>query len=103
MIEFSIYYPTAKLINEPSKDRVRVEFVLPKRPLLFWVERLVSESLDLPKGYGIAWYVPEKATLLYAPIPFNVVIGFGIWLWHWYRYGAARWLVNHSPRRRDAK
>jgi len=99
MIEISIHYPIGQSVSEPLRDRVRLEFVRPKRPLLFWVERDIGERLDLPKGYGVAWYDCARAKLLYAPLPFNLAIGFGIWLWAWFKTGAVRWMIKHIPKR----
>lgn len=94
MIEVSIYYPIARRIEEPAKDRVRFEFVLPKRPFLFWVERHISAELNLPKGYGVAWFDYTTDRALYAPMPFNVLVGIGIWLWYTIRFGFTWRLVK---------
>jgi len=95
MLEFSIYTPIVKPFDGIAiSDRVRVEFVLPKRPLLFWVGKKTGDSLDLPKGYGVAYYDSTCAKLLYAFIPFNVFIGAGIWLWE-----MVKWRFAHIVRK----
>ena len=96
MIEISVYYPVGRRIDEPSSDKVRIEFVLPKRPFLFWSELHEAEAINFPRGYGIAWHDPVRARLLFAPMPFNIFVGFGIWLYHWARGNSANWLLKHS-------
>jgi len=101
MIEVSVYYPVVKMVDEPSCDKVRVEFVLPKRPFLFWEDRKIGERIGYPRGYGLAYAKVyrdiETDRLLFAPIPFNIAIGFAIWLYQWLRMGFARWCFKHSP------
>ena len=93
MIEVSIHYPVARIVygpkeplngglTRPEADKVRIEFVLPKRPFLFWSGRLhEAEAIPYPKGYGIAYYDFPTAKALFAPIPFNVLVGFLIINW----------------------
>lgn len=95
MLEISIHYPTARRIGDPSSDKVRIEFVLPKRPFLFWSDYVIYERIQFPRGYGIAWKDPERTKLLFAPIPINILIGFSIWVWHWLRIGMAKWFWKH--------
>jgi len=101
MIEISVYYPVAKGISNPSCDKVRIEFALPKRPYLFWVDDRMDAEIPYPRGYGVAWCEIWTGKLLLAPIPFNVLIGFSIWLWSWLRWGAARWFWKHSKAARQ--
>jgi len=96
MIEITIYYPIGRKVDEPSGDKVRVEFVLPKRPFLFWSDVSIGEQVVYPKGFGIAWYDFERARLLFAPIPFNLLVGALIWSWHWVRFGQAAWFERHT-------
>jgi len=101
MIEVSVYYPVGRKVDEPSCDKVRIEFVSPKRPFLFWQERKFYERIIYPRGYGLAYAKVyrdiETDRLLFAPIPFNIAIGFAIWLYQWLRMGFARWCFKHSP------
>ncbi len=103
MLEFRIYYPTSRLINNPPYDEVRIEFVLPKRPFLFWVERRAGDALNLPKGYGVAWADWSRHRLLYAPMPLNIIICCGMWLYYLVRAGAARELSCRMNRLRVRK
>lgn len=101
MFDVSIHYPTAKaLINadEPTADKVRIEFILPKRPFLFWVTHHAGECLQFPRGYGVAYYDPNRAYALFAPMPFNVLIGVAIHIYHWFRIGCAVWFWKHRPK-----
>ena len=98
MIEVTIHYPVGKRIDEPSGDRVRIEFVLPKRPFLFWADHKVGECLDYPWGYGVAYYDYERDRHLFAPIPFNIFVGAIIWWHHWLRVGFAAWCYRHKPK-----
>jgi len=102
MIEVSIYYPTGRIVAEQgdplvhSSDKVRIEFVLPKRPLLFWAEYNIAESLQFPKGFGMAYYDPCRARVLYAPMLLNLLVGLLIWCYQWTRTGFAYWLFKTS-------
>ncbi len=104
MLEVKIHYPIGRRIDEPTYDRVRFEFTLPKRPFLFWYDRNieVGECLQFPKGFGLAYYKTYTDNLqprcLMAPMPFNILIGFGVWLYFWTRYGVAGWLHGHLPK-----
>ena len=98
MIEVSVYYPIGRKMDEPAADKVRIEFVLPKRPFLFWSDYHVAEKVQYPRGYGIAHYVQESDKLLFAPIPFNIIIGFLIWSYKWARAGFAYWCHKHGPK-----
>ena len=96
MFEISIHYPYGRRIDEPSSDRVRFEFVLPKRPFLFWDTHEVGMRMNIPKGYGIAWFDFECNRYLYALMPFNILCAFGIWLWIGLRYRVARKLCRRK-------
>lgn len=98
MLEVSIYYPVGRRIDEPSSDKVRIEFVLPKRPFLFWCDYEIGERIQYPRGFGIAWRDLERDKVLFAPIPMNVFVGFSIWLWYWVRIGIAKWLWKHTKK-----
>jgi len=98
VIEVSIHYPYGRAVNEPSKDRVSMEFILPKRPFLFWSEHRIGEMLQYPKGYGVAYYDMLTDKVLMVMMPFNVLVGFAIWSYQWTRFGIAHWLVRHLPR-----
>jgi len=106
MIEVSIYYPTVRIVRgvdepvgEPSADKVRIEFVLPKKPFLFWADYEVCMKIKFPRGYGIAYHDFSSDRLLFAPMPFNILIGFAIWAYHWFRMGFAVWCSHHRPRK----
>jgi hypothetical protein len=97
MIEISVYYPVGRIIGEPSAEKVRIEFILPKRPFLFWSAYEVAEKIQFPRGYGIAYKDPERARVLFAPMPFNLMVGLVIWAYQWLRIGFARWCYRHKP------
>lgn len=105
MIEVSIYSPTYRIKVdkngnqlEPNNDKVKIEFIIPKRPFLFWANYRQCERIQLPRGYGVAWKEWEKARLLFAPIPFNILVGLIIWTYHWVRIGVAIWFFRHKPK-----
>lgn len=104
MIEISIWYPVSRLIDslgrpaEPARAKLKIEFVVPKRPFLFWATQQEYESIQYPKGYGVAWRMWEKQELLFAPIPFNIVVGWLIFTYSWLRIGFAVWIYEHTPR-----
>ena len=96
MIEVSVHYPVGRVIGEPVSDKVRIEFILPKRPFLYWRGTKPELGLIFPRGYGVAWYDFNRDRVLMAPIPFNLGIGALVWLWYWFRYGAY-WFSRHIP------
>ena len=96
MIEVSIHYPVCREVNEPSSDKVRIEFVLPKRPFMLWADHHIAEMIPLPKGWGLAYHDPIRARDLMVLKPFNIVVGFLIWSYQWTRVGFAVWLFRHS-------
>lgn len=98
MIEVSIHSPMVRTVNEPSADKVRIEFVLPKRPLLFWAEHHTHECLQFPRGYGVAYYDRNRDKVLFAPMPFNVLIAGAIHIYRWFRVGCAVWFWKHKPK-----
>lgn len=101
MLEIKVYYPVVKRrIDEESWDSVKFKLVLPKKLLLFWVEKKTGEHLAIPAGYGVAYYDFETAKVLYAPIPFNILVGFLIWAWSWVRTGCTYWLYKHTPKKK---
>lgn len=90
MLEVTIHNPTVrKLDGSDDGDKVRIEFVAPKRPLLFKATYMVYSEIKFPRGYGVAYYNDVKAELLFAYIPFNILVGFAIHLWLWLRTGFA--------------
>jgi hypothetical protein len=97
MIEVSIHYPIGRLVGEPASDKVRLEFTLPKRPFLLWIDDRLAESIPYPKGYGVAFKEWFTGRLLLAPMPFNILIGGLIWGYHWLRIGFASWCWKHRP------
>lgn len=102
MIEISIHYPTYREVGKADKDKVKIEFIAPRRPFLFWGDTHFSESISFPRGYGVAYVVVYedilRRKLLFAPMPFNILIGGGIWLYHWLRVGFAAWCWRHTSR-----
>ena len=89
MIEVTTYYPTARYTDEIEADKVRIEFVKPKRPFLWWGTCREAEEIQFPKGYGVVYYDFPMHRLLFAPLPFNVIISWLIRLWCWVRVGCA--------------
>ena len=102
MLEVSIHYPTARKVDEPYVERARIEFVLPKRPFLFWASYYESECLQFPRGYGVVYYSPNCNRVLFAPMPFNILIAVAIHIYHWLRTGFAIWLYRHNPLKKRA-
>lgn len=81
MIEITIYEPTFKSTAGPNPNgKIRVEFVLPKRPTAFWVSYQVGDRVDFPKGYGVAYIDPDYRRFLMAYIPLNIIISAVMWL-----------------------
>lgn len=100
MIEVSIQNPVARAHpNEPVSGKVRIEFIRPKRPFLFWSSYAVGECIQYPKGYGIAYRDEACDRLLFAPMPFNILVGFLVWTYRWFRIGFAVWCWKHRPGR----
>jgi hypothetical protein len=98
MIEVSIYYPTVRRVEgKADSDKVRFEFVLPKRPILCWQGLIPGVMIAFPKGYGVAYYDLPTRRVLLAPMPLNILIGFAIWLYQWCRFGAAIFHYKHRP------
>jgi len=99
MIEVSIHYPTNREVGKPAADEVRIELVLPKHPFMFWscLPR-EHEAIQFPKGYGVAYRSYEKDSLLFAPMPFNILIGAAIHIYHWTRIGFAASVWKHEHR-----
>jgi hypothetical protein len=97
MLEVSVYYPICTKKDEQVGDKVRIEFVLPKRPFLFWSDYHEAEMIQYPRGYGVAYADLPKNRLLMAPMPFNILIGGLIWGYHWFRVGFAAWCWKHRP------
>ena len=103
MIEVKIHYPISRRVDEPGFDRVRVKFVLPKKPFLFWRGFEIGEAgeaLDLPRGYGVAWVDFPNARTLQAPKPLNVIVALCIWLWQFVEYELASWLSRSAYNKR---
>ena len=107
MLEVSIHYPVLsivgvehgiKVLEKPSRDRVRVEFAYPKRPFLWWGTVREAEQIQYPKGYGVAYYDFVQDRLLFALMPFNILIGGIIWFYRWMRIGFASWCFKHIPK-----
>jgi len=48
-------------------------------------EELEGESI--PKGYGVAYWEPNKMVAIIYPIPFNVIISLLRRIWIWFLYG----------------
>lgn len=99
MFEVSIHYPIGRLKDAPAADKVRIEFVCPKRPILFWAEYKVYKQIQFPRGYGVAYkdFLTDK--ILFAPMPLNLIVGAVIWIYQWTRIGFARWCFYHAPRK----
>jgi len=93
MIEVTLHQPTWIQIGSPGEEKLRIEFVKPKKPFLFWSTRYEGEQFDFPKGFGLAYAMayedPVRWRTLYAPIPFNVLIAGLIRLYFWVKVGAA--------------
>ena len=66
-----------------------------KKPLCWRTCREVEET-PYPKFYGVAYYDLLSCRMLFAPIPFNILVGWLIWLWTWVRIGCAGWQYRHS-------
>ena len=98
MIEVTIHYPIGRLINEPDSDKLKIEFIRPKRPFLWWGEYREAEAIQYPKGYGVAYADLAKDKLLFVPMPFNILVGWFIWSYHWLRVGFASWCWRHRPK-----
>lgn len=48
--------------------------------------RAIHEGEMLPRGYGVAWYVPWNHQVVCLPIPFNKIVGaFRAWYVEWHR------------------
>jgi len=89
MIEVKIYNPTVQYEKDPVSDLVRISFVAPKRPFLFWASRkCIGEMFPFPKGHGAAYYDWEMDRLLMAPMPWNVLIAGLIKIHLWVKYRA---------------
>lgn len=109
MIEVTVYtpivkgksVPLTKLVRSPrlwkqiptNFEKVKIEFVFPKRPFLFWADLQCGEMFEFPRGYGIAYIDRDEcrdyARVLYAPIPFNILVGYLIKGYRWTKYGFA--------------
>ena len=93
MIEVTLHVPIVTGRRDSRDEKLRLEFVKPKRPFLFWSSRHEGEWFDFPKGFGLAYAVayedPVRWRVLYAPIPFNVLIAGLIRLHFWVKVGAA--------------
>ena len=99
MIEISIYEPLTRTTDDIVSGKVRVEFILPRRPFLVQSSYSIGELIQYPKGYGIAYRDWSSDKLIFAPIPFNILIGVLVWSYLWLRVGFARSLWQH--RRKD--
>ena len=103
MIEVTVHYPMERVNTELSGDRVEIAFILPKRPFLFWEDVQPYERIQYPKGFGLAYAVAyhdfEGNRCLLVPMPFNLLVGFVIWVYQWMRHGCAGWFYRHSPKR----
>ena len=98
MIEVSIWNPITRVIKTPNPvlaGKVRIEFVLPRRPFLVEDSYQEAEMIQYPRGYGMAYVDWNSNKLIFAPIPFNIVVGALIWAWNWVRIGFARWCYTH--------
>jgi len=96
MLHVDVHYP-GRRIEDTAKNEVRFEFVLPKRPFLFWADRCINEWLSIPKGYGVAYRDFPRNRVLMAPMPLNIVVGSLIWLYKWIKYTYSYWLLGHLP------
>lgn len=48
--------------------------------------REIADGELLPKGYGVAWYLPDRMVALVLPIPLNKIAGaFRAWYLEWRR------------------
>ena len=60
-----------------------------------WLIEYVSEGCEFSFGYGLAWRDWSSAGCYTAPMPLNVFIGWGRWIFAWVRFqapGGATWL-----------
>lgn len=52
----------------------------------------IHQGARMPEGYGIAWALWDRDAYVCAPMPWNLVLAFGYWL-----YGGVRQLFHHVP------
>jgi hypothetical protein len=99
MIEVKIYDPVVRQTGkDPLTGKIRIEFIIPKRPFLFWSSYAVEKHIQYPKGYGVAYRDWNSNRILMAPMPFNILIGFLTWSYDWTRMGFAGWCWRHRPK-----
>ena len=103
MLEISTWYPTYRVnVKTPGvtgsglREKVKIEFIIPKRPFLIWWRPTDGVMIPYPKGFGVAYRSSVTLDILLAPMPFNVVIGGLIWAYEWVRFGFAHWLWEHK-------
>jgi len=96
MIEVTIHNPI-KAVDDPISGKIRIEFIAPKKPLFFWSSYAERESIQYPKGYGVAYRDENSNRILLAYMPLNILAGFAIWSYQWFRIGFAAWCWKHRP------
>ena len=57
------------------------------------ISRVVLEAQELPRFYGIAYWEYASDHAVAYPVPINLVVRFGRWLWHE--------LIRHRPTKLD--
>lgn len=64
---------------------------------------MVPEGGEIPRGFGLAYYLPDRPLWAAYPIPFNLVIGWSRIAWWWlmcppWRFAVWRagWIRRHA-------